>query len=112
MNNQFKYYRKISFTQNELALKLHVTRQTISKWENGLSEPDINSMIQLSKAFNISFDQVASWYSIEEITSSPQTLKKNGNKKYDYLLLFIGVGNTIGIILLIILLLQSYLLKY
>lgn len=44
------------FTQQELAEKMHVSRQTISNWEVGRSYPDIESLIQLSEIFSISLD--------------------------------------------------------
>lgn len=44
------------FTQQELADKMHVSRQTISNWEVGRSYPDIESLIQLSEIFSISLD--------------------------------------------------------
>ncbi|MBV7390773.1 helix-turn-helix domain-containing protein [Enterococcus sp. ALS3] len=43
------------FTQEELAEKIQVTRQTISSWENQRSYPDISSIVQLSEIYNISF---------------------------------------------------------
>ena len=39
-------------SQEELAVKLNVVRQTISKWEQGLSVPDSNMLISLSKALD------------------------------------------------------------
>lgn len=39
-------------SQEELAIKLNVVRQTISKWEQGLSVPDANMLISLSEALN------------------------------------------------------------
>lgn len=44
------------FTQQELADRMHVSRQTISNWEVGRSYPDIESLIQLSEIFSISLD--------------------------------------------------------
>lgn len=44
------------FTQEELAEKIQVTRQTISSWENQRSYPDISSIVQLSEIYNISLD--------------------------------------------------------
>lgn len=43
-------------SQEELAEKIFVTRQTISNWENNRSYPDINSLILLSNFFDISLD--------------------------------------------------------
>ena len=36
-------------SQEELAVKLHVVRQTVSKWENGLSVPDAAELISLAE---------------------------------------------------------------
>ena len=38
-------------SQEELAVKLNVVRQTVSKWEQGLSVPDADLLIRLSEAF-------------------------------------------------------------
>ena len=43
-------------TQKELADHLHVSFQTISKWENDENEPDVSSLIELSKVFGCSLD--------------------------------------------------------
>ena len=37
------------FSQEELAVRLHVVRQTISKWEKGLSIPDAEMLIRLAE---------------------------------------------------------------
>ena len=39
-------------SQEELAIKLNVVRQTVSKWEQGLSVPDAEMLITLSEVFN------------------------------------------------------------
>ena len=41
-------------SQEELASKLHIVRQTVSKWEKGLSVPDADMLISLSKALGCS----------------------------------------------------------
>lgn len=51
---QLRHDQQLS--QDDLALKLHVSRQTISNWENDRTYPDINSLIMLSDIFNISLD--------------------------------------------------------
>ena len=42
-----------NLTQRELADKLGVTYQAVSKWENGKNIPDIQTLKQISKEFNI-----------------------------------------------------------
>lgn len=45
-------------TQENVAEKLHVSRQTISNWENEKSYPDIISVIELSSLYSISLDDL------------------------------------------------------
>ena len=40
-------------SQEELAIKLHAVRQTVSKWERGLSVPDADMLISMSEIFEI-----------------------------------------------------------
>lgn len=53
-----KYRRSLNLSQEELAEKVFVTRQTISNWENEKSYPDIHSLLLLSSLFNVSLDQL------------------------------------------------------
>lgn len=41
-------------SQEELAIRLHVVRQTISKWEKGLSVPDADLLVKLSEILEVS----------------------------------------------------------
>ena len=43
-------------SQEQLAEKLDVTRQTVSKWELGQSRPDMDKLTAMSKLFNVSID--------------------------------------------------------
>jgi len=45
-------------TQKELADKLGVTYQAVSKWENGKNVPDISILKEMSKMFNIDIDEI------------------------------------------------------
>ena len=59
LNTQIKKYRtNMDLSQEELAEKVYVTRQTISNWENSKNYPDIHSLLLLSSLFNISLDQL------------------------------------------------------
>ncbi len=54
LKNNIKAIRKSKgFSQEELAVKLNVVRQTISKWEQGLSVPDAEMLISISEIFEI-----------------------------------------------------------
>lgn len=48
----------MNLSQEELAEKVYVTRQTISNWENNKNYPDVHSLLLLSSLFNISLDQL------------------------------------------------------
>ena len=50
--------KKNNLSQEELADKVGVARQTISKWETGDTTPDINQVKIISKIFNISIDEL------------------------------------------------------
>lgn len=59
LGKQIKKYRnERSLSQDALAEKIYVSRQTISNWENDKSYPDVNSLVLLSEAFNVSLDQL------------------------------------------------------
>jgi len=49
---------KMSMSQEELAERIYVSRQTISSWENGKTYPDINSLVILSEVFSITIDNL------------------------------------------------------
>lgn len=48
--------KKYGISQEELADKLNVTRQSVSKWEGAQSLPDLQKMIQISQMFGVSTD--------------------------------------------------------
>ena len=59
LNEQIKKHRtQMNISQEELAEKIYVTRQSISNWENGKTYPDIHSLLLLSSLFDISLDQL------------------------------------------------------
>ena len=59
LSTQVKKYRtELKLSQEELAEKVYVTRQTVSNWENGKSYPDIHSLLLLSSLFDVSLDQL------------------------------------------------------
>ncbi|MEE0865363.1 MAG: helix-turn-helix transcriptional regulator [Clostridia bacterium] len=78
-------------SQEELAEKLGVTRQTISKWELEQTTPDMDKLSQISKLFNVSVDELLN--EADEPIKANQTSDKNNNKK-----------NTAIVIILIIIL--------
>lgn len=56
---QIKKFRTgMNLSQEELAERLYVSRQTISNWETGKSYPDIHSLLLLSTLFQVSLDEL------------------------------------------------------
>jgi transcriptional regulator with XRE-family HTH domain len=53
-----KYRQEVQLSQEELADRVYVSRQTISNWENDKSYPDVNSLVLLSEIFQISLDNL------------------------------------------------------
>lgn len=51
-----KYRTERELSQDELAEKIFVSRQTISNWENNKNYPDVKSLLLLSSLFNVSLD--------------------------------------------------------
>lgn len=59
LNENIAVQRKMkNLSQDELASKLNVSRQAISKWETGKTSPDIENLMQLSKIFGITVDKL------------------------------------------------------
>lgn len=56
--NIARYRKEKSLTQEELAKQLSITYQAVSKWENGLSKPDISLLPALASILNVSIDQL------------------------------------------------------
>lgn len=53
-----KLRKKKGMSQDELAIKIHVVRQTVSRWENGLSVPDADELILLAETLNVSVNEL------------------------------------------------------
>ena len=45
-------------SQKNIAKELYVVRQTVSKWENGQAEPDIDTIYKLAELFNTTVDEL------------------------------------------------------
>lgn len=59
LQENIKTYRKErGLTQEELAIRLNVVRQTVSKWEKGLSVPDADMLQRISEVLEISVSQL------------------------------------------------------
>lgn len=76
-NEKLKMLRKENeLTQEQLAEKLNVSRQAITKWESGDGTPDIENLKQISILFNTTID---------ELVKEDKTMKVETIKKYSYI---------------------------
>lgn len=57
-NRLIEFRKKHNMSQEELASKLNLSRQTISKWERSEASPDTDNLIELAKLYNISIDDL------------------------------------------------------
>lgn len=57
-NKLYELRKQKGFSQEELAHRLNVSRQTVSKWEVGDSTPDMEKLIAMSDLFGISLDEL------------------------------------------------------
>ena len=73
LSGQIKKYRdQLGLSQEELAEKIFVTRQSISNWENDKTYPDLQSLLRLSELFGLSLDEL--------IKGDIETMKDEINK--------------------------------
>ena len=64
-----------NLSQGDLANELNVSRQSISKWENGNSTPDLEKIVKLAEIFNVSLDELIKNEEKEEtIVNTPEQL--------------------------------------
>ncbi len=50
--------RKLDLSQEQMAQELHVSRQTISKWESDLSLPDMKTVLLMSELYDVSVTEL------------------------------------------------------
>ena len=61
-----KLRKQQNLTQEQLGKKLNVSYQAVSKWENGLSEPDLQTIEEITKIFNITISDFFAMANKEE----------------------------------------------
>lgn len=82
INQQIKSYRtKLNMSQEELANKVFVTRQTVSNWETNKNYPDIHSLLLMSSLFKISLDQLVKG----DLEIMKETIQTESIKKFSVL---------------------------
>lgn len=54
----YQHRKRMGLSQEELAEQLGVTRQAVSKWEMGTSQPELDTVVLLAKTFHITIDEL------------------------------------------------------
>ena len=104
--NQIKNIRKKeNLTQEQFAIKLNVSRQAVSNWENNKNLPDIGMLILMSNIFKISLDELIK--EDDHMNNMTEKVIKDGSEtrraKFNMITSIIGgVLSCIGILLLVI----------
>lgn len=70
--NIYKLRTERNLSQEELAQALEVSRQSVSKWETGASQPELDKLLRLSKVFGVTLDELVTGKG----ASQPKTHKK------------------------------------
>lgn len=75
-NRIFELRKANKLSQEQLAEKVNVSRQSISKWESGETIPEIERIIELSKIFHVSTDYLLLSSDVEVLTNRTKKLEK------------------------------------
>ena len=88
LSDNLKRIRKENnLSQEDLAEKLGVSRQSVSKWESGAAYPEMDKVIQLCKMFDLNIDELLN-KNVNEVKDNKQS-KININKYIDDFLSFV-----------------------
>ena len=73
-----KYRNERTLSQEALADKVYVSRQTVSNWENDKSYPDVKSLVLLSEVFAVSLDQLIKG----DVEMMKEQINQTGQKRF------------------------------
>ena len=77
-----EYRRSLGMSQEELADKLFVTRQALSKWENGLSIPSIDTLSSMCKMFSVSFEEILGLFEEENFSLDEENIFRGHDRSF------------------------------
>ena len=73
-NRLYEYRKNSGLSQEELAEKLGISRQSVSKWERAESCPDTDNLIELAKIYNVSLDALVNVDIVKEIHAEEEKI--------------------------------------
>lgn len=84
ISNNLKAIRESkNMSQEYVAKTLHISRQSISRWENNRSVPDTENLVALSKLYGVSLDELIGDYATNEAALNDMHQEKNDTVKED-----------------------------
>ena len=110
----YEIRKKRNLSQGELADKLDVSRQTVSKWENNMCLPEVEKLLQLSEALGVTTDYILKGIAEKESTAEKETVyvyikepcdekdekKRKSRRNAGIVLLTVGGLATVALVLL------------
>ena len=85
LSEKLKYLRKAKrLSQEDLAIRLCVVRQTISKWEKGFSVPDAEMLLKIAEVLDVSVNEL--------LSGTVDTMEGKKVMKYDIIIIGAGPG--------------------
>lgn len=80
-----KLRKEHGYSQEQLGYELNVTRQTVSKWELGISTPDMEKLVEISKLFGVNVDDLVNDSSYNQSSNTNTNINNDGS--------FVGVDS-------------------
>ena len=101
--------KKQGMTQMELAEKLDISRQAVSRWEQGISEPSTENLVSIGKLFGVSVDDLVNESVLLQAESTVQVAmaerKETADKRSGY-----TVAKIVGVVIFAVVILFAALL--
>lgn len=91
--------KRNNLSQEELAEKLDISRQAISKWESNQSNPDIDNIIRLGEIYNVSMDYILCGKEEIQKVEPPNNAASNRRKFHLNGFIWLGLGVVAVIVL-------------
>lgn len=86
-----KLRKSRNLTQEDIAKKLNISAQAVSKWENDISSPDISLLPDIARIFNITIDEL-----LGKETNKTEVLPEGKRKDINSMMLYINILSADG----------------
>ncbi|WP_252893640.1 helix-turn-helix transcriptional regulator [Lentilactobacillus senioris] len=81
---------ELQMTQQEMADQLFVTRQTVSRWENNLSYPNLDTLVEISNLLNLSLDSLLKG-EVDVVSKISSDVRAKGGRYKKYALIVTSI---------------------